>query len=413
MTAVGVEVFVEPEFTLLLLGSAVSGTALGTVSGLVPGLHANNFALLLASTAGAVSAPPLAVGVAMLAAGVVHSFVNVVPMLALGVPDAEMAPTALPGHRLVMAGRGREAIRLSALGSGLAVVLAVPLAIPITAAMKVGYPVVRSHYRFVLLAVLGGLLLSESTPRSRLGGAVTLVLSGTLGWLALDLDLAAPLEAGGILAPLFAGLFGAPILIDALGGEGVPEQDDAVLSYPRRRVATTACAGALAGAIVGYLPGISAAIAAVAVLVVLPGGIDTRGYVIATSGVDTATAVFALFALIALGQPRTGVLVAVETVGVPLNLPVLVCAVLFAGAVGTLVVLAVGDTYLRVVAELDHRRLSAGVLCLLVVLSGSFAGMAGIGAFVLATAIGLVPIRFGAHRVHCMGVLIGPLVVTG
>ncbi|MFP4591201.1 MAG: tripartite tricarboxylate transporter permease, partial [Halobacteriales archaeon] len=105
--------------TLLL--ATVAGAGLGIVSGLIPGLHANNFALLLAGLAPSVPADPLVVGAAMLAAGVVHTFVDVVPALAIGVPDADAAVTALPGHRLVLEGRGREAMRLSALGSVLAV----------------------------------------------------------------------------------------------------------------------------------------------------------------------------------------------------------------------------------------------------------------------------------------------------
>jgi len=122
------------------VGVPVRGVALGTASGLVPGLHANNFALLLAGLAPSVSADPLLVGVAMLGAGVVHSFLDIVPALALGVPDAATAVAALPGHRLVVAGGRREAVRLSAVGSGLAVALAVPLAIPITWVMIRGYP---------------------------------------------------------------------------------------------------------------------------------------------------------------------------------------------------------------------------------------------------------------------------------
>lgn len=411
MDPVGIEAVVDLRLSALAIGAVVAGTSLGAVSGLVPGLHANNFALLLASLAVVVPAEPLLLGVAMLAAGVTHSFVNAVPALAIGVPDAEMAPTALPGHRLVMAGRGREAIRLSALGSALAVLVAVPLAVPITWGMTVAYPILYEYIEVLLGLVVLGLLASERSARSRVGGALAFVLSAGLGAATLDLSPEAPLSAGGILAPLFAGLFGAPILLDAMAGGGVPRQDDAGLRSTRTRVAATALAGAVAGALVGYLPGISAAIAAVAVLVLLPGGVDDRGYVVATSGVDTANAIFALFALATIGQPRTGVMVAVEEVAAPLNLPVLVASVLLSGAFATVLVVALGDRYLAVVGRVDHTLLSGVVLALLVVLSGLFAGFEGLGVFVVATLIGLVPVRFGAYRVHCMGVLIGPIIV--
>ncbi len=407
----GVDVVVMPSLGVWLLGATLAGTALGTISGLIPGLHANNFALLLASAAAMLPGDPLVIGVAMLAAGVTHSFLNVVPTLAIGVPDAEMAPMALPGHRLVLEGRGYEAIRLSALGSGLAVLLAVPLAVPISAVVAIIYPTVSAHIGLVLGAVVIGLIVSEPTHRSRLAGALSFGLSATLGALTLDLSPEAPLEAGGILAPLFAGLFGAPVLLDAMAGRGIPEQASPVLRTSRRRVLTTAGAGTLAGALVGYLPGVSAAIAAVAVLFLIPGDTDARGYIVATSGVDTANAIFALFALTTIGQPRSGVMVAFEEIAPPLVLPVLVGAVVLAGAVATGLTIWLGDRYLAVVGRLDPTVLSLVAGAMLIVLSGLFAGLTGVGVFVLATLVGLVPVRLGAYRVHLMGVLIGPIML--
>jgi len=411
MALPGATPVVDLHLTALLLAAVATGTALGTCTGLVPGLHANNVALVLASVAAGLPGTPLAVAAAMLAAGVAHTFLNAVPALAIGVPDAEMAVSALPGHRLVMAGRGREAIRLSVLGSALAVVLAVPLAVPITAAMTWGYPTIAANLQAILAAVVVGLLAAERSLRTRLAGGTTFLLAAGLGWLALDSDPSAPLAAGGVLAPLFAGLFGAPILLEAMRGGGVPPQDDAAILGTRRRVVATALAGSIAGALVGYLPGISAAIAAVAVLVAMPSGVTDRGYVVATSGVDTANSIFALFALWAIGRPRTGVLVGVDRLAAPLNLPVLVASVLLAGALAAAVTLAVGDRYLRTVGAVDHRVLSLAVLALLLAISALFAGVVGVGLFVAATLIGLVPVRFGAYRVHCMGVLIGPLLL--
>ncbi|MFA9415591.1 tripartite tricarboxylate transporter permease [Natrinema sp. HArc-T2] len=409
--AAPVEVVVEPALTLQLLAWVLAGSLCGTCSGLVPGLHANNFALVLAGIAPSVPGPPLFVGCAMLAAGVVHTFLNAVPAMALGVPDAEMAVTALPGHRLVLEGRGPEAIRLSALGSVLAVLAAVPLAVPVTRAVTVVYPTLRAHLSVLLATIVVALLASEPTWRSRLGGLLSFGLATGLGALTLDLSPAAPLEVGGTLAPLFAGLFGAPVLIDAVRGSGIPRQDGLEITMSRGLLGGTAVAGTLAGAAVGYLPGITAAIAAVAVLVVVPAEASDRGYIVATSGVDTANTVFALFALVAIGQPRTGVLVAVDSLGVPLEIPILLAAVLLAGLVGFALILVVGDAYLEFVGRLPYWQVSAAVLAVLLVLSFLFTGVVGIAIFLVATAIGLVPVRLRARRVHLMGVLIGPLML--
>ncbi|QCW03679.1 tripartite tricarboxylate transporter permease [Natrinema pallidum] len=406
-----IEVVSEPAVTLQLLGWVLAGSLLGCCSGLVPGVHANNFAFLLAGAAPSVPAPPLFVGCAMLAAGVVHTFCNAVPAMALGVPDAEMAMTALPGHRMVLEGRGYEAVRLSALGSILAVIAAVPLAVPVTWAVTAVYPTLRAHLSLVLATVTVALIASEPTWRSRFGAVLSFALATGLGALTLDLATDAPLEAGGTLAPLFAGLFGAPVLIDAIRGSGIPRQEDDGVRASRPFIGVTAAAGALAGAVVGYLPGITAAIAAVGVLALVPNGASDRGYIVATSGVDTSNTIFALFALVAIGQPRTGVVVAFERTAAPLELPLLLVGVVLAGLIGFAVVIVVGDVYLEVVGRLAYWKVSVAVLAVLLALSYLFTGPVGIAIFAAATAIGLVPVRVRCRRVHLMGVLIGPLML--
>ncbi len=387
MDLAAVSVTFDPSFALTALAFVLGGALLGTISGLIPGLHANNFALLLAAAAPAMPGPPLLVGAAMLSAGVVHTFLDVVPALALGVPDADMALMALPGHRLVIEGRGHEALRLSALGSALAVVFAVPLAIPITYLMVWLWPTLAANMTFVLLGVVTIMLLTERSWTARIGGLLAFSISALLGVATLDVSPEAPL-GGDVLAPLFAGLFGAPILIDAMRGAGVPRQVDARITIPRRLVLLPAAAGALAGAVVGYLPGVSSAIAAVLALLALPARTGDRGFVIATSGVNTANTVFALFALVALGTPRTGVLVALERASVPLDLPLLLCSVAIAAAIGFVLVLVVGDRYLRIVGRLEYPKLCVAVLVALVVLSYAFAGAFGVAVFVVSTPLG-------------------------
>jgi len=408
MTVGGVGVAFVPAQSGLALLFVTCGIALGTVSGLVPGLHANNFALLLAAVAPSVPGPPEYVGAAMLAAGVVHTFLDVVPALALGVPDPAMAATALPGHRLVLRGRGREALRLSALGSVLAVAFAVPLALPVTAAMERLYPTIRAHLSLVLGSVAVLLVLTERTHLSRVGATLALCGSGALGLVALDMPARGLLPAGEMLAPLFAGLFGAPVLVEALGGEGVPPQADPAITTSRRFVGGVALVGTLAGAVVGYLPGISSAIAATGALVVLPAR-GPRAFLVATSGVNTANTIFALFALVALGNPRTGVLVALEDAGVPVVLPLFLTSIAVAAGAAFVLVVLVGDRYLTAVGNADNTRLSLGVLALLAVLVVAIAGPLGLLVFAVSALVGLIPAQFGAKRANLMGVLLVPL----
>src|SRR5699024_4794483 len=160
---------------------------------------------------------------------------------------------------------------------------------------------------------------------------------------------------------------------------------------PRRTIGLTALVGTVSGAIVGYLPGVSAAVAATVTLPAVPNDDGARGFLVATSGVNTSNTIFALLALVARGSPRTGVLVALDSTGVPLDLPLLLAGVGLAAGVGFVLVPLVGDRYLRTVGRVDYTYLSVGVLCLLVVLAYLFSGFIGVGAFCASALVGLVP----------------------
>ena len=399
-----------PATTATVLAYALVGVGLGTASGLTPGLHANTFALLLAATAPALPGSRLGVGAAMLAAGVVHTFLDVVPALALGVPDAAMAATTLPGHRLVLAGRGREALRLSAVGSATGVAAAVPLAAPLSGVASALVPALDRWLPVVLGAVVCYLVATETGPRAAVGGVLSLAASAGLGSVVLDLEVGGPLPVNSVLAPLFAGLFGVPVLIEAARRSGgVPPQGDTEIRAGRHAGGVAACAGAVAGAVVAYVPGVSAGIAATLALPAVPGTDRTRGYVVASSAANTATAVFALFALAGLGTPRTGVMVALTDAKVPLVLPVFLPVTVLAAAAGTVLVVVAGDRYLRVAERVSGRLAAVLVVFGLGVLALLLGGPVGLAVLLVAAPVGLVPVRFRARRVHLMGVLLGPL----
>jgi putative membrane protein len=411
-----------------VVGYTCVGVGLGTVTGLVPGLHVNSVAFVLVGVAPGLDGPATAVAAAILAAGVVHTFLSIVPGLVLGVPDAATAPGALPGHRLVLAGRGREAIRLSALGSGIALAASVAVALPLSQAVAAGREWLLAALPLLLASIAGLLILAEPTRRGKAGGAVCLAVATGLGILALDLPASGPLSPDGaasMLAPIFGGLFGAPILLDALDARGaIPPQDGTNLGLRPRGVVRAALSGVGGGTLVGYLPGVSAGVAAVLALGGAggsgPAGRESdRAYIVATSGADTATAVFAVASLAVLGAPRSGVTVAVAELGsgsgsgtasAPgIGLAGMLLVIVFAAGLGIVLLVTVGDRYLSVVRRLPRRPLVGGVLGLLFALSVGFAGVLGGAVFCIAAVVGLVPPRVGARRVHLMGVLIGPV----
>ncbi|MGM0398596.1 MAG: tripartite tricarboxylate transporter permease [Halobacteriota archaeon] len=413
MEVIGVRIVAAPASAALALAFVGGGIALGTVSGLTPGLHVNTVAVIMASLAPTVPAPPHLLGASMLSAGVTHSFLDVVPTLAIGVPDAAMAVSALPGHRLVMGGRGREALRISAVGSASAIATAAVLGIPVTYVMRSVVTTLDSWIPAVIGAIGLFLVVTEHGYRATVGGALSLGASGLLGLAFLDVTTGGLVPGGDTLLPLLSGLFGIPILVHAYGGAGVPPQGGPAVAASSEETLGWGVIGALSGSLVAYLPGVSAAVAAAMAFSVLPTTSGDRAFVATVSGVNTSNTIFALFALIALGTPRTGVLVAVERAELPVNLPLILASIVIAAAVSFVLVPVLGDRYLALVGSVDPRRLSVAVALLLAVLVGLFTGMSGIGILGIASVVGLLPVHFGARRVHLMGVLLVPIALRG
>ncbi|MDO9537169.1 MAG: tripartite tricarboxylate transporter permease [Thermoplasmata archaeon] len=134
-----------PEFLLAIILFTLLGSMAGIITGLVPGIHVNNVAyMILASQSALLSLAMLAFGWAqpsgselviiicslVIGNAITHTFLDFIPSVFLGAPDAETALSLLPGHRMVLAGRGFEAVKCSIIGSFGAVIGALALLIP-------------------------------------------------------------------------------------------------------------------------------------------------------------------------------------------------------------------------------------------------------------------------------------------
>ena len=88
------------------------GVSLGTVTGLIPGIHVNTMIPFFY-----ILNPSFETCIVIVALMVTHTFLDFIPSTLLGIPDETTALTVLPAHRMLLEGRGLEAIKLTAVGS--------------------------------------------------------------------------------------------------------------------------------------------------------------------------------------------------------------------------------------------------------------------------------------------------------
>ncbi len=307
------------------------GVLLGTISGLIPGVHANTLAGILLGAQAVLLAVlgPLALAGAMFAALITHTFVECIPGTFLGIPDADTSLSVLPAHALCLEGNGEEAVRIAALGSACAIIIAVPLSVLCFLLLPALQPYFDWGIGILIVAVIGYMIVMSESP----GWAFSIfAVSGLLGVFTLRYAFMGWHTLGGetaILMPLLTGLFGISVLLIASRG-ALPAQQFRGLRVENSTVVKCSILGTLAGIAVGWLPGLSTATANGALASVIGYEKDRRAYIIATSAANTANAFIGLAALFALSRMRNGVMVALAELPLPSMSELMIVGVLAA-----------------------------------------------------------------------------------
>jgi putative membrane protein len=422
------------EIDMLYLALAVlGGIGIGTIAGLLPGVHVNNTSAILLGLSPALVAAdvqPAYIAAAIVASTVTQSFLDIIPAIFLGAPDDATALAVMPGHRLLLDGRGIEAVRLSAAGSGLAIVVSMLLILPLSLLFGSIYPFIWDNMALILIAIAAFIILSnksdspfpESAERTRkiLKGTLVFFAAGLLGILSFAIEpglvpvisIATPT----VLLPLLSGLFGAPmLLLSTLAEPDIPRQGHHDFSLSGREIGHAAFLGTAAGAMVSWFPAVSAGVATSVTDLFSKRDEDSdRRYLISVSGVNTANAVFSLVALYVIGKPRSGAVAAAQELlggaidyGTFVLFIVVVCV---AGTLSYLIVLWLGAHAAEAFGKINYRRMNLCVLLFLGAMCLLMTGLMGLAIFLIAASVGMAAHLMNVKKTCMMGVLLLPCI---
>ena len=393
----------------ILVGTLL-GVLLGTVSGLIPGVHVNTLAGVLISFQVALLSilGPLALAGALFAALITHTFVESIPSTFLGIPDADTSLSVLPAHALTLEGNGEEAVRVAALGSACAMIIAVPLSVCCYFLLPALQPYFDWGIGILLLAVVGYMIVMSESPGWALG---IFTVAGALGIFTLRYAYLSWHTLGGgsaLLMPLLTGLFGIAVLLIASQGV-MPDQHFRGLRIKRETIVKSSVLGTLAGIAVGWLPGLSTATANGVLASVIGYEKDRRAYILATSSANTANAFIGLAALFALSRMRNGVMVVLSELPLPSMSELTVIGVLAACAAYLITIgfSRSANRFNGIDTRLLNRAVILFVVGLCLILTGPFGGF----ILILAIVLGLVPHIVNVPRVYCMGAIMVPVML--
>ncbi len=402
----------------LILASFL-GIILGTITGLLPGIHVNTVGAFTFATTPILlnSFSPECIAVFLLSMSISHALLEFIPSILLGVPEESTALSILPGHRMVLEGRAKEAIRLAAMG-GLGGVILTILFLPFFLVFLPSlYAFMKPYIGIFLLLMSAYLIVSLSRDLETIVWSLILfLLSGVMGWVILN----TPLSPNMSLLCTFSGLFGVSTLIYSLSkGSILPEQDEVMKIKIRGKILRGIFAGGIAGTLLGFLPGFGPAQGSI-IAQELSGGNEDSGvetFLTSLSSLNTSDALFSLMAIYLIGNPRSGVAVYISKIIQNFSLNHLLFfsfTSLLAVGISFILCIKIGDILSTHMKEVDYQKLSKFVIAsvTLIIIIFSLLEKAPLHfilvAYVTSIAFGMLPHYLGVSKSHLMGVLIIP-----
>lgn len=385
---------------MLQILAILAGMILGIFSGLMPGIHSNTIASVLAT----IPIPPGAFALLIAAVLAAHLVFQFFPSIFLSIPDDTVVVSVLPGHRLALDGRGREAISVCVsavmLAAGASALL-LPVSLVVLPAI---YGFVEPNLAVILVLASLWLLFSERHARKILLAAFVFLLAGALGIASMRAAISDP------LFPAFSGLFAASgILLSFTSTRSLPLQKS---EKTKLDFLPYVALGVLFGMLSDLLPGIAAPaqIAVFASAIMMTD--DARKFLALIASIAASHAVFAFAALISIGKAREGSLAIMDEIKpvLPSDLPVLVGVFLLSLGVSAFLLMKLAKHAGRL-QQLDLRTLNLGILAYLVCAVAIISGAGGMLLFATSTAVGLLPPLLGIRRTHVMGLIIIPAIM--
>jgi putative membrane protein len=390
-----------------ILIAIIIGVTFGIFTGLTPGIHINLISIILLSLSGYFLdfTTPVVLCVFIIAMSVTHTFLNHIPSVFLGAPDADTALGVLPGHKLLMQGKGYEAVKLTVIGSLLSLVVTIILISIVLPFLPLFYGYIEPYMGKILIGVVIFMLLKEQGINKKMWGFVVFMLSGILGMTVFSIpNLKQP------LFPMLSGMFGISTLLISLSDNSeIPlQKTTGTIKVSPLNTLKAVLAAVFSGSLTGIFPGLGSATAAIIAMQIV-GEIGMYGFIILIGGVNTVNFIFSIATFYTMQKARNGAIVAVLEIISSIGreeLWLFLAVALIAGGIATFLALSITKAFSFLISRINYRWLCVGIIGLILVLTSHFSGLVGFLVLLTSTALGIIPAQIGVKRSNAMGCLL-------
>ena len=388
----------------LILAFAL-GILVGTITGLIPGIHINLIATILLTFLFITQFPIAVILVFITAMAITHTFVDFIPTVFLGAPDEDTGLGILPGHEFLLKGQGHQAIKLTIIGSTIAIlslIILVPLFLLVIPKI---YPFIERMLGLFLIWIAILLILHEK--ESKIKATIIFLLAGFLGLASFNLNLQQP------LLPLLTGLFGASTIIDSIRSKTkIPPQKIEKLSLKKTELVRPAISTAIISPFCSFFPGLGSSQAAIMGSEIV-GKLNREQFLILLGSINTLVMSMSFVTLFLIQKSRTGAAAAISQI-TQLNfsqLSLILTTIFLTSLIAIPLTLQISKLFAKNIHKIPYVKVSITILILLTTITIFFSGFLGLLVFITATFLGLTAIEFQTRRSFLMGAILIPTIL--
>ncbi|MFH1238246.1 MAG: tripartite tricarboxylate transporter permease [archaeon] len=381
------------------------GCTAGTFTGLTPGIHINLVATTILVLIPLTQFPITAILIFITAMAITHTFVDFIPSIFLGAPDEDTGLGVLPGHEFLLKGQGHQAIKLTTLGSTIAIIL-LTLIIPIFLfTIPKIYPFIERMLGIFLIWIVIILIFQEK--KGKIKAIIIFTLAGFLGIASMNLNISQP------LLPLLTGLFGASTIINSIKSKTkIPLQKIEKIEITKKELIKPIIATILVSPICSFFPGLGSSQAAVTGSKIT-GDLNNEQFLILLSSINTLVMSVSFVTLFLIQKSRTGAAAAISQITqLNQNLFLIILTTTFITTLFAIpLTIQLSKLFAKNIHKIPYTKISSIILIFLVIIILIFSNFKGLLFFIVATILGLTCIEFQTRRSFLMGTILIPTIL--
>lgn len=388
------------EILALLLGIIA-----GTLTGLIPGIHINQVSAITLSLFPFLPFSPIVLAIFIASMSITETFTDFLPSVFLGSPEEDSALSVLPGHKMLLQGKGYEAVLITVYGSLAGVIIIIFFTPLFILFLPKVYPFVQNYMFYVLILVSLILMFKE---KNKILATSIFLLAGILGVLSMNLEIK------NSLIPLLTGLFGASGLTVSLIQKTKLKKQ--IISRPKikfKEIIKSILPSFIASPLVSFLPALGSSQAAI-ISLSLKKEQSQRQFLILLGSINTIVMGLSFVALYSINKARTGSAVTVSSLLGNFSLAQLIL-ILLAGIIAAFfaayITMFFAKVFSKNIIKINYQLISLVVLIFISIITFLFSGFLGFIVYLIATCLGIFCILSNIRRTHLMGSLMVPAIL--